>query len=252
MALTYNTWFQTVFNTVAAVSTATPINPLGVTSSYTDPFWQQELQNMIDYGEQRCFRDLDLLAWRVTDTSGLLTATQRTFALPTSIGVFRKLELISVITNSTDPIPSPLRNTLLPQSRAYMAMAWPSNSTYNGLPMDFAMQDNATVIVGPTPDQSYPVECVGTQTPTPLSFSNQSTFLSTMLPDLFFSATMIKASAYMRDFSQMSENPAMSVSWEAQYEALLKSADVEEAGRWYRSAGWTSQNPKAVTTPPRS
>jgi hypothetical protein len=251
VALSYNTWFISVFNNIAAVSTSTPIGPTGVVSSYTDPNWLLELPNMIDYGEQRLFRDLDLLNWRVTDASGMLVGNQRTFALPTSLGVFRRLEHINIITLSSDASPAQMRNPLTPTSRAMLDFSWPSNSTYNGVPEVFAMRDDQTVILGPPPDQNYAVECIGPQTPLSLSLTNQTTFLSTMLPDLFFTATMVKAAAYMRDFGSMSENPQMSVNWEGQYQALLKSADVEEAARWYRSAGWTAQVPKAVSTPPR-
>jgi hypothetical protein len=130
--------------------------------------------------------------------------------------------------------------------------SWPSASTYNGVPEVFAMRDDQTLLLGPSPDQNYAVECIGPQRPASLSLANPTTFLSIMLPDLFFAATMVKASLYMRDTGTMSENPQMGVGWETQYDMLLKSADIEEAARWYRSAGWTAQTPKAVTTPPRS
>lgn len=252
MALTYNTWFVSFFNNIAAVSTATPIGPTGVVSSYTDPFWNLELPNIIDAAEQRLFRDLDLLNWRITDTSGALTAQQRTFTLPSPGGIpFRRLEYLNVIVSSTDPSPANVRSPVMPYSRAMLDYSWPSNSTNNGVPQVYAMQNDQTVILGPTPDQNYPVEVIGPQTPTPLSITNQVTFLSTVLPDLFFTATMVRAAAYMRDFGSMAESPQQSVSWEGQYQSLLKTADIEEASRWYRSAGWTGQEPKAVTSPPR-
>ena len=54
--LTYNTWFQAVFNTIAAASTATFNQATGMVFTYTDPTWNAELPNMIDYGEQRLYR----------------------------------------------------------------------------------------------------------------------------------------------------------------------------------------------------
>ena len=251
MSLSYNTWFISFFNNVAALSTATPIGPTGVVSSYTDPFWSLELPNIIDNAEQRMFRDLDLLNWRITDGSGSLVANQRTFSLPTSIGTFRRLEHINIITTSSDPSPALVRNPLVATSRAMLDYSWPSNSTNTGVPQVFAMRDDQTVLLGPTPNSSYPVECIGPQTPLPLSITNQTTFLSLMMPDVFFAATMVRAAAYMRDFGSMSENPQMSVNWEGQYQMLLKAADIEEASRWYRSAGWTAQEPKMASTPPR-
>ena len=61
MSLTYNSWFASFFNRIAAISTATPLTPAGVVSSYTDPFWNNELPNIIDYAEQRIYREADLL-----------------------------------------------------------------------------------------------------------------------------------------------------------------------------------------------
>lgn len=253
MAWTYNSLFQSFFNTIAAVSTATPIGPNPtIFSSYTDPYWAIEFPNCIDYAENRMYRDLDLLNWRVT-LSGNTTPLNRVFSLPSApYGSFRKLELMNIIGASSDPIPVDVRTPLVAFSRAYLDMAWPANSTWNGMPEVYAMKDDQTVILGPAPDQSYLAECIGPISPLPLSIVNQTTFLATKLPDVFFAAAMVKASAYMRDLGSMSENPQMSVNWEAQYQTLLKTADIEEAGRWYRSAGWTSQSPRMASTPPRS
>jgi hypothetical protein len=230
---------------VAAASTANG-------SSSTDPNWLTELPNIIDYAEQRIYRELDLLATRVTDTSGSLTANNRVFSLPTSVGTYVVLEYLNVLSPSSATFSTGTRNQLVPVSRAYLDAAWPVNSiSVNTIPQCYAMRDNASVVLGPWPDQNYPVECIGTQRPTPLSAANQSTYLSTVLPDLFFAASMIKASVYMRDLSPDADNPMLAVSWEGIYGKLMMSADNEEARKMYRSAGWTAQMSRPATTPPR-
>lgn len=244
MSLNYTTWFNSIFNTVAAFST-------GNGSSATDPIWAQEIPNLIDYAEQRIFRDLDLLATRVTDQSAVLTPNGRVFTLPTTIGTFIVPEYFNVILPASANFVTGVRVPLVPVSRAYMDFAWPSASSGTGPPQVYAPRDNASIFLGPTPDQAYPIEVTGTQRPIPLSASNSSTFLTTQLPDLWFCATMVKASAFMRDFGQQADNPAMSVSWEGQYQGLLKSADTEEAKKFLRSAGWTAQGVRAVSAPQR-
>lgn len=250
MSLTYASWFQAFFNRVAAVSTATVNGPGGSVSSYTDPFWLYELPSVIDYAEQRIYREADFLNERVVDRSGILTAGIRSFNLPTTLGNWVLLEYINV-TGPSLTGPSPI----VPVSRAYIDFAFPYNSSQQGLPQVFApiqqTQTNFVINLGPTPDQAYTVECIGMQRPTPLSSSNQSTYLSTVLPDLFFTATMIAATGYMRDFGQQSDNPAASVSWETQYQTLLKSARDEEARKLFRSGGWTAQKTAQQTTPQR-
>ena len=235
--LTFQTWFNAFFNEVAAASTSNG-------SSATDPIWLLATQPCIDYSEQRLYRELDLLATRVTDASGSLAAKQRVFALPMTVGTFLKVEGVNVITPVGALAATGDRNPLVPYSRAYLDATWPANSSANGLPQVYAMYDNANIVLGPAPDQPYTVEIFGTQRPLALSSANQNTFLGTVLPDLFFAGTMIKASLFMRD-------DALQRLWEAEYMQLFKSADVEEAGKMYRSQGWTAEQPRAVTQPPR-
>jgi hypothetical protein len=80
---------------------------------------------LIDYGEQRCFKDLDLLAWKVVDGTGALTPGQRTFTLPTDTGTFGKVDQANVITPvSATLVPDTgTRNPLVLYSRAYLDMA---------------------------------------------------------------------------------------------------------------------------------
>jgi hypothetical protein len=119
------------------------------------------------------------------------------------------------------------------------------------LPQVYAMQDASTILVGPAPNSSYTVEVIGPQVPMPLSAANQTTFLTTQLPDLFFAATMIGAAQYMRDWGAESGDPSMGQSWEITYKQLFASAQEVEARRMYRSAGWTAQQAVPQSTPPR-
>jgi len=64
-------------------------------------------------------------------------------------------------------------------------------------------------------------------------------------------ASMIYISAYQRNFGRQSDDPAMAQSYEGQYNALLKSALVEEVRKKYEAAAWTSYSPSPVATPTR-
>ena len=255
MSLTYNSWFASFFNRVAAVSTATTLSPGGGISSYTDPNWVTELPNVIDYAEQRIYRELDLLNERVIDQSGVLIAGNRSFILPNVSGNWVVVEYINVSTAAGLSV-TVSRSPLVPVSRAYMDFAWPSAGNAQGIPNNWTPITQTptafTINLGPTPDQAYTVEVIGTQRPSPLSSGNPTTFLTTVLPDLFFTATMVAAAGYMRDYGQQSDNPAQSVSWEQQYNLLMKSALSEETRKTYRSGGWTAQQTRPESTPPRT
>jgi len=81
--------------------------------------------------------------------------------------------------------------------------------------------------------------------------NSSTTFISLYLPDVFIMASMIYISAYQRNFGKMNDDPQMAVSYESQYQALLKGAMVEEARKKFESSAWTSQSPAPVATPTR-
>ena len=222
-----------------------------ITVPSSDPNFQVMAPGMIDYGENRIYRELDLLNTRVTDSTGALTANQRNFVLPTSVGSFLVVEEVNVITPSTATAATGTRVPLTNTARAYIDICYPSNTSGQTTPEFWSMIDDANIIVGPSPDAAYPVEVVGTQRPASLSASNSSTFLTQVLPDLFIAASMVFASGYQRDFSAQGDNPQQGQSWEGQYTKLMQSANIEELRKRYFSAGWTSMQPSPIATPAR-
>ena len=216
-----------------------------------DPNFTTMLPGMIDFAEQKMYRELDLLATRVTDTSATLTAGVHTLSLPVSMGTFLVVEQVNVITPATATSSYGTRNPLVNTSVDVIDITYPSQIVAQNVPEFFAMKDNATILLGPTPDQNYAIEIRGTQRPVPLSATNPTTILTTMLPDAFIAASMIFGAGFMRDFGAQSDNPQMAASWDAQYGKLIQSANVEELRKKYQSQGWTSQIPAPTATPPR-
>jgi len=219
----------------------------------SDPGFQTFLPGCIDYAEQRLYRELDLLATRITDATTVVSSGNRNFTLPTTTGTFLVVESINTITpvglaaNSSGS-----RNPVVFASREFIDVCYPSNSIVTGVPEFAAMASNTQIILGPAPDAGYVAEVVGTQRPTALSSVNTTTILTTMLPDVFMAASMVFGSGFMRDFGSQTDDPQQSGSWETQYQALLRSADVEELRKKYQSQGWTSAKPSQIATPPRA
>lgn len=234
---TYATW-------VAAIANETVIDP-------ADTNFLAQIPSSIDYGENRLYRDLDLLSTVVRDTGTLSTGT-RTFTLPQNLGRFVVTNGFNVITPVATTVPdNGTRNQLVPCSRDVLDMLWPS-TTGAGVPALYSPITDQVIIVGPAPDAAYPIECVGTIRPTPLNdSSNTSTYLTLYLPDLWFAATMIFWAGYMRNFGSQADDPKMAVSWESQYQALLSSANVEEQRKRYAAGQWSSMQPAPLATPPR-
>jgi hypothetical protein len=226
VSLTYSTYINEISKIIA-----------------TDPSDQNFaaiIPGMIDYAEQRIYRELDLLNTTVRDSSATFTAYNRNFALPTSVGTFVTVQSVNAVTPSGTQPDSGTRNQLVPVSRDYLDAVWNSISGAT-VPQFFALLDGSNIIVGPWPDSAYVAEVVGTIRPTPLSQSNTSTFLTTNLPDLFVAASMVFVSGYMRNFGSQSDDPRMSASWEDQYTKLAASAEREELRKKFASPpGWTA------------
>lgn len=216
--------------------------------SSTDPSFVTWLPGCIDYAEQRIYRELDLLATLVTNATGQLTQNTRDFTLP---GTFITVENISVITPAGETADTGTRVPLFPVSLSVIDLLWPSQTSATGTPQQFAMKNNTTIVMGPSPDNSYYVEVRGTQRPDPLSVSNPTTILTTYIPDVFMAASMVYASGFMRNFGAQSDNPQMSQSWENQYQMLKQSAEVEQFRAKFQSQSWSSQKPTPAN-PPRN
>jgi hypothetical protein len=206
---------------------------------------------MIDYAEQRIYREADFLATYITDTSTNVVANQRVFTYPTGQGSFLVIDQINIFTPATATASNAFRVQLQVASRQFINTLYPNNATAIGIPTYFCPATATSCLLGPVPDQNYNVEVTGTQRPAPLSSSNSSTFLTQVLPDLFVAATMIFMSGYMRNFGSQADDAAMATSWEAQYGKLFQSAITEEFRKRYASQGWQSQLPNPVATPPR-
>jgi hypothetical protein len=216
-----------------------------------DPNYIIALPNIIDDAEQRLYRELDLLATRVRAT-GALTASSRNFALPTGSGTFVVVEQMNVITPSSVTNPDlGTRHPMNPASKEYLDAVYPSVAG-SGVPSLFAPISQQSWIVGAWPDADYTVELVGTIRPELLSASNQTTFLSTYLSDVFLAAALVMSAGYQLNFSAAGDNPQAGVTWETHVKTLLDSAKVEEIRKKFGSQGWTSKEPDPIATPPRT
>ena len=236
MSLTYTTY-------IAAIANLTVIDP-------TDANFLAIQSNMIDDAEQRCYRELDLLS-TVTRQTGTLTVGTRSFTLPTTSGRFVVTNGFNVITPVSQTVPdNGTRNQLTPCSRDVLDMLWPS-TTGAGVPSLYAPITDQQFIVGPAPDQAYTIECVGTIRPAPISATNTTTFLSLYLPDLLISASMVFMAGFQKNFSSMSDDPQMSVTWENHYAKEFASANVEELRKRYSAGAWSSMSPTPIATPTR-
>jgi hypothetical protein len=223
-----------------------------------DPDFLSYMPYCISSAELRICRDLDLLSTYVTDNSGKLTINSKTFQLPTDIGIFIVVSQLRIITPSPSGpgVPGIFGPPLLPTSKDCIDSLWPLETapSFPSIPNQWCPIDQATVEVGPPPDQDYFVSVFGTMRPTPLGPKTPppGTFISTQMRDLFIAAEMLAIAAQQRNWSSHGDDPSMPINWSAQYERLLKAASAEEMRKRLSSQGWGSRLPSPIATPPQT
>lgn len=216
--------------------------------SPTDPNFTTILPAIIDYAEQRIYRELDLLATYQRDASSTCTAGARAFSLPEA---FIAIDAVNIITPAGYTTSDGTRNPAIAVARTYIDFVYASTSL-SGVPQVFSRLDDGTLVFGPTPDAAYYVELVGTLRPTPISEGNPNTWLADNLPDVFLAASMVFSSGYQKNFGSQADDPKMSASWESQYQELRDSAMVEEFRRKIEGSAWTSKLAPVAAAPQRN
>lgn len=220
----------------------------GVYSFLQSPDFAAFLPRVIEYGEGRIYRETVPLATRQSNATQTFQAGLRTLPLigfnPQPVVVEGLAAITPVGTSpqagqrwqyrmvSLDMIDSlwPEESVTLSPAVAYPELYW-------------AMRDNQTIVVAPTPDQAYVCEATGTFRPTPLSAANPLTYLTEFYPDLFLAACMISVAGFQRDYGAASEDPKVGLSWETQFKTLEASAIEEEQRRRGQGMGITAQPP---------
>jgi hypothetical protein len=217
-----------------------------IASQDPDPSFDTILPGCIDYGEQRIYRELNLLDTVQVDSSTSTAAGVRDAEIANT---FVAVNSINIFTPAGSLPNSGMRQQLVPVSPDVLDAMWPGDVI--GTPTMFAMLDQFDIILGPCPDGVYSIEVRGTFRPQPLSVSNPNTFLTDHLPDLLIAASMVFLSGYMRNFGAQASDPAMSSSWEVQYQSLFKSAQTEELRKMFWGSSWSSQPVSPAAQPQR-
>lgn len=196
----------------------------------------------LEYAEARICRDIILLATRTQDTSLATTAFNRAINLSamTSNQVI-VVEGLSLITPAGTA--NPAIGTRVPYDMASLDLVdqlWPVEGTVvtpsisDWNPRLWAMRDDHTIVYCPTADAAYTAEITGLFQPVSLSVGSgtQTTYLSTVYPDLLFQATMIFLTGpLLHNWGAQAGDPAQAMSYEGEYMRLMESAKLEEERR---------------------
>jgi hypothetical protein len=230
-------------------------------SNIATPNFVAALPSIIDYAEQRCYRELDLLAARgnwfgpmTPSAPGFQISTGVTYPLTTNLPLPITIERARILPAgiSLPPVWTSVASAqpCMPVSPEFLDAVFGPGST-PGTPVFFSHTAQDFLDFGPIPDQAYMLALFGEYRPFPLysaqpNDGSQVTFLTTYVPDLFLAAAMINAAGYQKNFGAQADDPKMAQSWETQFQSLSQSVQKEEMRK--RFHGW--QAGTAESSPP--
>jgi len=254
--LSFNGWVQTV-GTMAVALTQ---NNSGVWGFIDTPL-QTVAPQILSYAEGRIQRDIDALQARSSNTY-TLTVGNNLLSIP--VNDFLVLETLEVTQMSGSIVVN--SNPLIPVSKEFIQNCY-SGVFSTGMTKYYAMigdtfgdgaNTNINVLLGPPPNFAYPVRVTGViRMPSLYQFATSGpadtsyTYISQWLPDLLLQASMIFISAYQRNFSANSDDPAMPVNYEKQYRTLLAGAIAEENRKKGLGSAYSAYSTPATATPTR-
>jgi hypothetical protein len=254
--LSYNAYVQNL----GVMAVADTVENAGV-YGFVDPPLQTILPQALNYAELRIARDVDFLQARSSNTY-TLTAGNNVLQIP--INDFMFLETLEVTQNSGATIVN--STPLTPVTKEFIQNCYAGAASAN-TPRYFAMIGDTfgdggdsfiNVLLGPVPNYAYPVRVFGViRLPSLAKFAvigtadTSYTWISQFLPDMLVVASMIYISAFQRQFSATSDDPAMGQTYEKQYQALRLGAISEENRRKFNESSWSSYSTPVSATPSR-
>lgn len=176
-----------------------------------DAEFTSSVDDVINLGEMRLWRDLDLSIWTATDTVATVASTA-TVTPPTSDSELIVYQSI-YYDDGTD------RRWLELRSYDFVLDHQEPTAT-TGPPRYYAQRDETTWVLSPIPDDTYTLNCRGITRPTRLSSSNTTTWLSQHMDDMLFKACLAEAEKFLKSDDRKD-------IWEQDYVAKLPQAKRE-------------------------
>ena len=173
-----------------------------------------DLPSIIEQAEERILKTINLPLFR-KNVAGTLTSGNEYLATPSDF-----LDNYSLSFTSSGS-----QNFLLYKDVNFIREAYPNSST-TGTPKHYALFDDTTFIIGPTPDSSYVVELHYLYRPTSITASGESgtTWLSTNAKNALLYGCLVEGYLYMKG------EPDLMMKYEERFlQALARLKDLGEA-----------------------
>jgi len=189
-------------------------NIRGYTEVDSNVFPDSVINTFITMAENRILRDIDLDVFKKEATTNLI-ANSRFLPTPSDILTHRYM----MITNTDgDQIFLDFRDN------SFMKEYWP-DYTETGTPKYYAVWDDDTFYVAPTPASALVVQLGYIYRPQQLSSSNTTTWVSTNAPEALLYACLIQAYSYTKGPLELVQY------FENSYKQAIQGLGIEQQGR---------------------
>lgn len=196
-----------------------------------DPRFQQAFPMALNDAEGMIYKDIPFLATRQANTSLQTSALSRIVSLANLTPAISFPERFALLVSGSrvvfDKTQLEVVDTIYPSSTAGVT---PNPLDYQ--PRYWAMLDDHTIVYAPTADAAYTVEIVGLFQQTPMSSSNQTTYIGNTYPEMLMAAVMFYLNGGLKqNFGAMTEDPRAAVSWKGVYDERMELAKIDEMRR---------------------
>lgn len=159
-------------------------------SAATDAVVFAQLPRLINLGERRCAQELKVLGFIEPVTSVMLPGTS-VYAKPD-----RWRRTVSINFGAGQTLST--RTPLFPRAYEYIRSYWPDESQ-RAQPKFYSDYDYNNWLFGPTPDLPYPFEVLADMQPPLLDESNQTNWLTDIVPNLLLYAALLECTPFLKN-----------------------------------------------------
>jgi len=180
------------------------------------------VNDFINQAELRIFREVDLDCFRSYQFTTLSVGNEFIVLpgdTPSTMSFVRTASIYA--TTGTE---ANVRSYLLQKDISYMTEYWP-NRTSQGKPKYYAMWDQNTLYVAPTPDVAYNIELALNRNETGLSATNTTTWVSTNAPQVLLYGCLVEAFKYLKGPYDLL------AQYDKSYQQALERLQIEQQGR---------------------
>jgi len=171
------------------------------------------VNTFITLAENKILRDIDLDDFK-KESSAATTSGNRFLAAPSDLLTHRYI----MATINGDQVMLEFRDM------SFMKEYWPDH-TETGTPKYYAVFDDSTFYLAPTPDAAYDVQLGYIYRPTQLSSTNTETWVSKNAPEALLYACLIQAYSFTKGPLEMLQY------YEQAYQKAIQGLGIEQQGR---------------------